>query len=239
MLSMSMVMMMMIPSYSLGTIYRFSFEGFLKAFHHYPLTLFEIFIFCPNFPWKLSNFFGWKTREKVVGLDFLAVDNFDFTWKIVKQIWVKNLWKCWSFVKIEFLDKNLTFRIVWRTRPQKCIKQDGLLKKQFLCFQSLHLPVVATINKLMTIIIDFRAIHPDHRQNFAARRRHLQKALLLVQFSSLGSSKEWPLTLLRTVVNPITRWFVCISTMSKVDKILLVSLLFKWNVFKTYEFAKK
>ena len=46
-------------------------------------------------------------------LDFLAADNFDFTRKIVKKNWVKNLWKCWGFVKIEFLDKNLTFRIVW------------------------------------------------------------------------------------------------------------------------------
>ena len=45
-------------------------------------------------------------------LDFLAVDNFDFNRKIVKKIWVKNSWKCWGFVKIEFLDKNLTFRIV-------------------------------------------------------------------------------------------------------------------------------
>ena len=32
---------------------------------------------------KLSNCFGWKTRENVVVLDFLALDNFDFTRKIV------------------------------------------------------------------------------------------------------------------------------------------------------------
>ena len=32
--------------------------------------------------------FGWKTRENVVVLDFLAVDNFDFTRKIVKKILV-------------------------------------------------------------------------------------------------------------------------------------------------------
>ena len=31
-----------------------------------------------------------KTRENVVVLDFLAVDSFDFTRKIVKKIWVKN-----------------------------------------------------------------------------------------------------------------------------------------------------
>ena len=59
-----------------------------------------------GFPRKLSIFLGEKARENVVVLDFLAVDNFDFTRKIVK----KNLGeKCWGFVKIEFLDKNLTF----------------------------------------------------------------------------------------------------------------------------------
>ena len=104
---------------------------------------FEIFIFCPKiqlwFPEKIVYIFGWKTRENVVVLDFLAVDNCDFTRKIVKKnldeifvemLWfltfrlvttlisreklskkisVKNSWKC---IKIEFLDKNLTFRIV-------------------------------------------------------------------------------------------------------------------------------
>ena len=53
-------------------------------------TLFEIFIFCPKiqlwFPEKIVHFFGWKTRENVLVLDFLAVDNFDFTRKIVKKI---------------------------------------------------------------------------------------------------------------------------------------------------------
>ena len=32
--------------------------------------------------------------------------------KLSKKIWMKNLWKCWGFVKIEFLDKNLTFQTV-------------------------------------------------------------------------------------------------------------------------------
>ena len=73
-------------------------------------TLFQIFIFCPKIPEKIVDFSGWKTRENIVVLDFLAVDNFDFTRKLVKKIWVKNSWKC--FVKIEFSDKNLTFRIV-------------------------------------------------------------------------------------------------------------------------------
>ena len=44
-----------------------------------------------------SWFFGWKIRENVVVLDFLAVDNFDFTRKIVKKkIWGKNSWKRWG-----------------------------------------------------------------------------------------------------------------------------------------------
>ena len=51
--------------------------------------MFEIFIFCPkfnfDFPRKLSILFGRRTRENVVGLDYLAVDNFDFTRKIVKK----------------------------------------------------------------------------------------------------------------------------------------------------------
>ena len=53
-------------------------------------TLIEIFIYCPKvhfwFPKKISKFFfEWKTRENVVVLDFLAVDNFDFTRNFVKK----------------------------------------------------------------------------------------------------------------------------------------------------------
>ena len=40
----------------------------------------------------MVDFFpGWKTRENVVVLDFVAVDNFDFTRKIVKKIWDEKL----------------------------------------------------------------------------------------------------------------------------------------------------
>ena len=52
--------------------------------------MFEIFIFCPKiqlwFPEKIVDLLGWKTRENVLVLDFLAVDNFDLTRKIVKKI---------------------------------------------------------------------------------------------------------------------------------------------------------
>ena len=51
-----------------------------------------------------------KTREYAAVLEFLAVDNFDFTRKIVKNILGEIVG---VLVKIEILDKNLTFRIVW------------------------------------------------------------------------------------------------------------------------------
>ena len=38
-----------------------------------------------SFPEKIVDFLGGKTRENVVVLDLLAVDNFDFTRKIVKK----------------------------------------------------------------------------------------------------------------------------------------------------------
>ena len=53
-----------------------------------------------DFPRKLTLFLGWKTRENVVVLDFLAVDNFDFkdfTRKIVKKILGEKLVKMLGF----------------------------------------------------------------------------------------------------------------------------------------------
>ena len=46
-------------------------------------------------------------------LGFFAVDNFDFTKKIVKKVLGEKLVKMLGVIKIEFLDKNLTFRIVY------------------------------------------------------------------------------------------------------------------------------
>ena len=66
-------------------------------------TLFEKSKFCQNYDFlkKIVDFFLWKTRENVVVLDFLTVDNFDFTRKMLKKIWVKTREKkCWGFVKI-------------------------------------------------------------------------------------------------------------------------------------------
>ena len=65
------------------------FHFFLLHVSSLVFTLFEIFIFCPKiqlwFSEKFVDFFGWKTRENVMVLDFLAIDNFDFTRKIVKK----------------------------------------------------------------------------------------------------------------------------------------------------------
>ena len=46
---------------------------------------------------QVVDFFGWKTCENVVVLDFLAVDNFDFTTKIVKKILGEKLVKMLGF----------------------------------------------------------------------------------------------------------------------------------------------
>ena len=71
-----------------------------------PSTLFEIFIFCPKtqlwFPEKIVDFFLDQKLVKMV-LDFLAVDNFDFTRKIVqknvgeKLVKMLGFWQIWIF----------------------------------------------------------------------------------------------------------------------------------------------
>ena len=50
--------------------------------------------------------------ENVVVLEFLAVDNFDFTRKIVRENLGGKLVRMLGFFKIELLDKISTFRIV-------------------------------------------------------------------------------------------------------------------------------
>ena len=64
-------------------------------------TLFEIFNFCTKiqlwFLEQIVDFFGWKIHENVVVLDFWAVDNFDFTRKIVENILGEKLVKMLVF----------------------------------------------------------------------------------------------------------------------------------------------
>ena len=53
-----------------------------------------------DFPRKVVQLFWVKTRENAAVLDFLAVDNFDFTRKIVKKNFVEKLVKMlwlWTF----------------------------------------------------------------------------------------------------------------------------------------------
>ena len=49
---------------------------------------------------------GWKTRENVMVWDFLAVDNFDITRKIVKKILGEKLVKMLEFCQLKFWTKN-------------------------------------------------------------------------------------------------------------------------------------
>ena len=109
---------------------------------------------------KKCRFFVWKTCENVVVLDFLGVDKFDFTRKIAKKNWVKNSWKCWGLVKIEFLDENLTFRICnfpyFLTDKQKTKKSAG--NSNYPSFYSqyhhfLHFLCFSLISKLYVEII--------------------------------------------------------------------------------------
>ena len=73
--------------FSLNSSYHMSSAKLLLplCYLHCSKSSFFVQKFNFDFPRKLSIFFGWKTRENVVVLDFLAVDNFDFTRKIVKK----------------------------------------------------------------------------------------------------------------------------------------------------------
>ena len=60
------------------------------------------------------RFFWVKISWKCCGFGLFSCWQLGFHEKnCQKKIWVKNSWKCWGFVKIEFVDKNWTFRIVW------------------------------------------------------------------------------------------------------------------------------
>ena len=59
---------------------------------------------------KLSIPFGVKNSGNCCGFGLFSCWQLWFHEKnCQKKIWVKNSWKCWGFVEIEFLDKNLTF----------------------------------------------------------------------------------------------------------------------------------
>ena len=92
-------------------------ENFWSISWKLKVILFEIFIFCPKiqlwFPEKIVDFFGWKSRESVVVLDYyLAVDNFNFTRKIAKKILGEKLVKMLGVCQI-FGQRKMTFRILF------------------------------------------------------------------------------------------------------------------------------
>ena len=64
--------------------------------------------------WENCRFLGVKNSWKWYGLGLFSCWQLWFHEKSChKKFGVETSWKCWGFVKIEFLDKNLTFRIVW------------------------------------------------------------------------------------------------------------------------------
>ena len=66
---------------------------------------------------KNCRFFWVKNSWKCCGFGLFSSWQLCFHEKnCQKKNWAKNSWKCWGFVKIEFLDKNLTFRIVWSNK---------------------------------------------------------------------------------------------------------------------------
>ena len=66
---------------------------------------------------KLLIFLGWKTRENVGVLDFLAVDNFDFTRKIVKKNLGEKLVKMLGFCQNWIFGQKFDFsNSVWKMK---------------------------------------------------------------------------------------------------------------------------
>ena len=100
--------------------------------------------FVQKFNFDFLRSFWVKNSWKCCGFGLFSCWQLWFHEKIVKKIWEKNSWKCWGFVKIEFLDKNLTFRIVWsyktlRINPSEMImpRENALPKSRFTSETSL------------------------------------------------------------------------------------------------------
>ena len=87
-----------------------------------------------------SIFWGWKTRENVVVWDFLAVDNFDFTRKIVKKKKFRE--NVGVFSKLNFLDKNLTFQIVC---DDNTVVENGTKNETFFVWFLRHCDEIHTL----------------------------------------------------------------------------------------------
>ena len=93
-------------SYTINRVSKFKFRSIWNV------TLFGIFIFCP----KIQHGFPLK----IVDLDFLAVDNFDFMRKIVKNIFreklVKMLEFCENWIFGQKFDFSNSVMLWWKIR---------------------------------------------------------------------------------------------------------------------------
>ena len=94
------------------------FHQFITLSAHCSKSSFFVQKFNFDFPSKLSIFWV-KNAWKYCGFGLFSYWQLWFHEKnCQKKIWLKNSWKYWGFVKIEFLDKNLTFRIVCLVWPR-------------------------------------------------------------------------------------------------------------------------
>ena len=91
-------------------MYHWTYLLFVIVKCCYLSTLFEIFILCPKIQrWFAEKIVEWKTRENVVVFDFLAVDNFDFTRKIVKKSLGEKLVKMLEFCQNWLFGQKIDF----------------------------------------------------------------------------------------------------------------------------------
>ena len=109
-------------------------------------------------PEKIVDFNGWKTRENVVVLDLVAVDNFDFTRKMVKKILgekvVKMLGLCQNWIFGQKFDFSIVciFNLIltehesgpqimqWAPIPNSWITTKKFYKLIFLIFPAFRIP---------------------------------------------------------------------------------------------------
>ena len=108
---------------STGNIFFFFLTHFLTTlFTHCSNSSCFVQKFNVDFPRKNVKLFWVKTRENVAVLDFLVIDNFDFTREYCREKnWVKNSWKCWGFAlfscwQLWFHEKNCQKKFGWKTR---------------------------------------------------------------------------------------------------------------------------
>ena len=124
-------------------------------------------------------------------LDFLAVDNFDFTRKFVKKILGEKL------IKIRFLDKKLTFRIV-------CIQNMNMLASIIIIHALFKIRPTFLEIKILQYSSSFICISSTKRLKFPFVQVHL---LIRTRLSCANSTKT-DLECVQHVVRPLfwTTW---------------------------------